>query len=120
MEKIRSTVPATARVTWYAVAVALVAALNQWGALSHDATPSVTGVVIAVITLLFALVHSDTPWRQALYGLCAALAVFGTYLGWGSEEQFASVLDVVAPILGIATAAATTNANTNSVDAEQV
>ena len=110
MEQIRNLVPASTRATWYAVSSALVAALVAWGVLDEAAAPAVTGVVIAVVTLLFALVHSTTPWRQALYGVAAALAVLGVFLGWGSEVQFDALLAVIAPVLGISTAAATTNA----------
>lgn len=108
METIRNLVPARARATVYAVASAIVAALVAWGVLDDSAAPAVTGVAIAVVTLLFAVLHSSSPWRQALYGLAAALSVLGVYLGWGSEAQFDSLLAIIAPVLGISTAAATT------------
>nr|WP_053411706.1 hypothetical protein [Corynebacterium lactis] len=110
MEKIRSIVPAGARLTWYAVASAVITALVSWGVLSEEAAPAVTGVVIAVVTLVFAIVHSTTPWRQALYAVAASVAVLGAYLGWGSGVQMDALLAVIAPVLGITTAAATTNA----------
>lgn len=109
METIRNLVPASARATWYAVASALVAALVSWGVLDDTAAPAITGVAIAAVTLIFALLHSDTPWRQAVYGLAAALGVLGVYLGWGSEVQMDALLAVIAPVLGLGTAAATTN-----------
>lgn len=108
MENLRTIVPATYRATFYAVASAIVAALVSWGVLDQAAAPAVTGVVIAVVTLAFAVVHSTSPWRQALYGLAAAIAVLGAYLGWGTEAQFDSLLAILAPVLGITTAAATT------------
>ncbi|MCQ9125585.1 hypothetical protein JY504_08140 [Corynebacterium amycolatum] len=110
METIRNFIPASARATWYAVASALVAALVSWGMLDDAAAPAVTGVVIAVITLMFALLHSTSPWRQALYGVASAVSVLGVYLGWGTEAQFDSILMIIAPVLAIGTAAATTNA----------
>lgn len=109
METIKNIVPAQARATWYAIASALVAALVAWGALDESAAPAVTGVIIAAVTLIFALLHSTSPWRQALYGLAAALGVLGVYLGWGTDVQMNALLAVIAPVLGIGTAAATTN-----------
>lgn len=109
MESIRSVVPASARATWYAVASALVAALVAWGVLDDTAAPAITGVIISTITLIFALIHSDTPWRQAVYGVAAAVGVLGVYLGWGTEVQFDALLAIIAPVLGLGTAAATTN-----------
>lgn len=102
-------VPAGARATWYAVSSAIVVALVAWGVLDEAAAPAVSGVVVAVVTLVFALLYSTSPWRQALYGVAAALGVLGVYLGWGTEAQFDSLLAVIAPLLGIGTAAATTN-----------
>lgn len=110
LNQIRHTVPAGQRATWYAVAGALVTALVSWGVLDDTAAPAVVGVATAVVTLLFAVVHSDSPWRMALYSLMAAVTVLMTYLGYGAEAQWESVLAVVAPVLGIGTAAATTTA----------
>lgn len=56
------------------------------------------------------MVHSTSPWRQALYGVAAALGVLGAYVGRGREVQFDALLAVIAPVLSLATAAATTNA----------
>ena len=108
LDHIRTTVPATSRATFYAVAAALVTALVSWGVLDDAAAPAVVGVATAVVTLLFAVLHSTSPWRQSLYGLMAALTVLLAYLGYGAEAQWESVLAVVAPVLGIGTAAATT------------
>lgn len=109
METIRNLIPADARAAWYAVSSAVVSALVAWGVLEEAAAPAVTGVVIAAVTLIFALVHSTSPWRQALYGFAAALAILGTYLGWGTEMQMGALVSIVASVLGIGTAAATTN-----------
>lgn len=109
METIRTFIPASARATWYAVAGALVTALVAWGVLDDAAAPAVAGVATAVVTLLFALIHSTSPWRQALYGLMAALTVLATYLGVGDTMQWETILAVAAPVLGLGTAAATTN-----------
>lgn len=109
MESIRSLVPAGQRATWYAVAGAIVTALVSWGVLDQAAAPAVTGVGLAAVTLVFALLHSTSPWRQALYALLAAATVLLVYLGYGTDAQWESILAVVAPVLGIGTAAATTN-----------
>ena len=108
LNQIRTTIPANSRATFYAVAAAAVTALVSWGVLDDAAAPAVTGVATAVVTLLFALVHSDSPWRQSLYGLMAALTVLLAYMGHGDAVQWESILAIVAPVLGIGTAAATT------------
>lgn len=108
LDQIRTTVPANSRATFYAVAAALVTALVSWGVLDDAAAPAVVGVATAVVTLLFAVIHSDSPWRQSLYGLMAALTVLMAYLGYGDTMQWESILAIAAPVLGIGTAAATT------------
>ena len=108
LDHIRDTIPANSRATFYAVAAALVTALVSWGVLDQAAAPAVAGVATAVVTLLFAVIHSTSPWRIALYSLAAALTVLATYLGYGDTMQWESILAVVAPVLGIGTAAATT------------
>ena len=108
LDQIRTTIPANSRATFYAVAAAAVTALVSWGVLDDAAAPAVAGVATAVVTLLFAVIHSTSPWRQSLYGLMAALTVLMTYLGYGDTMQWESILAIAAPVLGIGTAAATT------------
>ena len=108
LDSIRTTIPANSRATFYAVAAATVTALVSWGVLDDAAAPAVVGVATAVVTLLFAVIHSDSPWRQALYSLMAALTVLMAYLGYGDTMQWESILAIAAPVLGIGTAAATT------------
>ena len=108
LDSIRTTVPESARAAWYATAGAVVTALVSWGVLDDAAAPAVVGVATAVVTLLFAVIHSDSPWRQALYSLMAALTVLMAYLGYGDTMQWESILAIAAPVLGIGTAAATT------------
>lgn len=107
---IKDTIPASARATWYAVASATVAALVAWGVVDEVLASAITGVAVAVVTLIFAIIHSDTPWRQALYGVAAAVVTLGALLGWGTEAQLGSLLMILASVLGISTAAATTDA----------
>lgn len=108
LDQIRDTIPANSRATFYAVAAALVTALVSWGVLDQAAAPAVVGVATAVVTLAFAVLHSTSPWRIALYSLAAALTVLATYLGYGTDAQWETILATVAPVLGIGTAAATT------------
>ena len=108
LDQIRTSIPAQSRATVYAVAAAIVTALVSWGVLDDAAAPAVAGVATAVVTLAFAVIHSTSPWRQALYSLMAALTGLMVYLGYGTDVQWESILAVVAPVLGIGTAAATT------------
>lgn len=108
LDSIRTTIPANSRATFYAVAAATVTALVSWGVLDDAAAPAVAGVATAVVTLLFAVLHSTSPWRQALYSLMAAVTVLLAYLGYGDAVQWESILAIAAPVLGIGTAAATT------------
>lgn len=110
MNTLTTIVPAGARATWYAVGSAIVTALVAWGILDDTLAPAVTGVIIAAVTLLFAVLHSTSPWRQALYGVAAAIGVLGVALGWGTDVQVEALLAVVAPVLGLGAAAATTPA----------
>ena len=97
LDSIRTTIPANSRAAFYAVAAATVTALVSWGVLDDAAAPAVVGVATAVVTLAFAVIHSDSPWRQALYSLAAAPTVLATYLGYGDAMQWESILAIAAP-----------------------
>ena len=109
LEKIRTFIPASYRALAYAVGAAIVAALTTWGALDDTTAPAVAGVVVAIITLVFTMLHSTSPIRTAIYGAAAAVATLTVAFGWVDEAQGQAILGIVAPILGLGVAAANTN-----------
>lgn len=108
METIRNLVPASARGTAYAVVAAIAPALIAWGVLDEVKAAAVVGVLTAVVTLVFAVLHSTSNIRSAIYLLLGALTVALTAWGYGTGAQWDAMLNIVAPALGVAFAAANT------------
>lgn len=108
LESVRNTIPASARGTAYAVVAAVAPALIAWGILDEVQAAAVVGVITAVVTLAFAILHSTSSPRTALYGLMAAGTVALAVWGYGSPEQWAAILAIIAPVLGVGVAAANT------------
>ena len=108
LESLRDAIPASARGTAYAMVAALAPALIAWGILDEVQAAAIVGVITAVVTLGFAILHSTSSPRTALYGLMAAGTVALAVWGYGSPEQWAAILAIIAPILGVGVAAANT------------
>lgn len=108
METIRNLVPASARGTAYAVVAAIAPALIAWGVLDEVKAAAVVGVLTAVVTLVFAVLHSTSNPRTAVYLLLAAITAAMTAWGYGTDLQWESLLAIVAPALGAGYAAANT------------
>lgn len=108
LDSVRNAIPASARGTAYAVVAAVAPALIAWGILDEVQAAAVVGVITAVVTLAFAILHSTSSPRTALYGLMAAGTVALAVWGYGSPEQWAAILAIIAPILGVGVAAANT------------
>lgn len=108
METIKNAIPASARGTAYACVAAIAPALIAWGVLDEVKAAAVVGVLTAVVTLVFAVVHSTSNPRTAVYLLLAALTAAFTAWGYGTDLQWESLLAIVAPALGAGYAAANT------------
>lgn len=108
METIRTWLKPETRGTLYTVAAGVVAALVTFGVLSTTLAASVAGVAVGVITLIYAIVHSESNLRTVIYGLCAAVGALLVTLGAFSNDESDALLAVVAPVLGITLAAART------------
>ena len=108
METIKNLVPASARGTAYAMVAAIAPALIAWGVLDEVKAAAVVGVLTAVVTLVFAVVHSTSNPRTAVYLLLAAITAAMTAWGYGTDLQWESLLAIVAPALGAGVAAANT------------
>lgn len=108
METIKNLVPASARGTAYAVVAAIAPALIAWGVLDEVKAAAVVGVLTAVVTLVFAVLHSTSNPRTAVYLLLAAITAALTAWGYGTDAQWQSILAIVAPALGAGYAAANT------------
>lgn len=116
MTKIRTWLKPETRGTVYTVSAALVAALVVFGVVSATLASSIAGLLLAVVTLLYAIIHSESILRTAIYGVCAAAAGLFVALGSITDNQSESLLAIVAPVLGITLAAA--NTPTRSEDLE--
>lgn len=107
METIKNIIPAEYRSRFYAVAGAIVAALTSFGVITEDLAPAIAGVATAAVTLIFAILHSTSPWRQAIYGLAGAIGVLMVATGAMTDGQTSALLAVVAAVFGIGMAGAT-------------
>ncbi|ASE56541.1 hypothetical protein CHU67_00475 [Corynebacterium sp. LK19] len=108
METIKNLIPASSRGTFYSCVAAVAPALIAWGILDEVKAAAIGGVLTAVVTLLFAVVHSTSNIRSAIYLLLGALTVALTAWGYGTGAQWDAMLNIVAPALGVAFAAANT------------
>lgn len=108
METIKNLIPASSRGTFYSCVAAVAPALIAWGILDEVKAAAIGGVLTAVVTLLFAVVHSTSNIRSAIYLLLGALTVALTAWGYGTDTQWATILGIVGPALGAGYAAANT------------
>lgn len=115
METIKNVIPASARGTAYAMVAAIAPALIAWGVLDEVKAAAVVGVLTALVTLLFAILHSTSGVRTAVYAVIGAVTAALTAWGYGSGAQWDTVLAIVAPALGAGYAAANTPTNTDYV-----
>jgi len=106
MEKIRTWLKPETRGTVYTVAAAVVAALVVFGILSSTMAGAIAGVVVAGITLLYAIIHSESNLRTAFYALCVAVGAFFVTLGSITGDEADALLAIIAPVAGITLAAA--------------
>lgn len=105
IESLRLTIPAESRGRVYTTAAALVAALVSWGVLDDALAPTVVGVVGASITLAYALLHSTSTWRSAVYALTVAVGPLSVALGWGTDNHWVAAAALVSAALGLNVAA---------------
>lgn len=104
-EQIRTFLPATSRGRVYTAVSLLAPAFIAWGVFDELQAAAVVGVVVAVVTLFYAIAHGTSKVINAVYGLVAAGTVALTVWGFGSPEQWQSLLAVLAPVLGVTLAA---------------
>lgn len=105
---LRTRIPASARERVYVVAAALVALLASWGAIDVSVVPQWTALVLATITLSFAILHSTSTIRTALYSVLAVTQGVAQVYGIGTDVQWTSILGLAAAVLGLSVAAAKT------------
>ncbi|NKS62363.1 hypothetical protein GS966_19970 [Rhodococcus hoagii] len=108
LDYLRRLIPATLREQLYTYAVAAVMLLAGLGYISNAAAALWTAVAGASVTLVFALLHSLSPWRTALYGLLAAVAPLMLWYSIGTEQGWAAVLAFAGVLFGITKAATNT------------
>nr|WP_179275250.1 hypothetical protein [Rhodococcus sp. 06-1059B-a] len=108
LDSIRATIPARIREQLYTYVAAGVLLLAGLGYISSAVAALWTAVGLASVTLLFALLHSTSPWRTSLYALLATIAPLALWYSIGTETGWAAVLTFAATIFGITKAAGKT------------
>ncbi|MGC0364821.1 hypothetical protein ABH922_002805 [Rhodococcus sp. 27YEA15] len=108
LDTIRAVIPATARTQYYTYVAAVVLLLSGLGYVAESVASLWSAAGIASVTLVFALLHSTSPWRTALYGFLAALAPLALWYSIGTATGWAAVLTFAATVFGITKAASNT------------
>lgn len=108
LETIRAAIPETARVRLYTYVAAGVLLLSGLGYVADSVASLWSAVGISSVTLAFALLHSTSPWRTALYGFLVALAPLALWYSVGTATGWAAVLGFAATVFGITKAASNT------------
>lgn len=104
LDPIRAVIPVEARQKWYDISTAIIGALAMWGLLGTYTVPAWTSLVVGVVTLLFAVLYSESTARVSFYTLLLAVqGVAGVY-GILDDQKWAAVLAVASALLGTATA----------------
>lgn len=86
----------------------VVVLLGSWGLVDDQAAATLAQVVLALVALLFAMLHATSEVRIALYGLLAAAQAVAALFAIGTDAQWAAVLAMAAAVLGTQVAAGNT------------
>lgn len=108
LDTLREAIPPTARERIYVIAAAAVAVLASWGGIDAATVPAWSALVVSVITLGFAILHSTSTVRTALYSLLLAGQGVAQVYGIFSDEKWSSIVALAASVLGLSVAAAKT------------
>ncbi|HEY9312126.1 phage holin [Williamsia sp.] len=108
LDTIRTAVPATARAKYYTYVAAGVLLMSGLGVVTETVASLWSAAGLASVTLVFALLHSLSPWRTALYGFLATLAPLALWYSIGTATQWVAVLSFAATVFGITKAASNT------------
>lgn len=108
LDSIRAAIPAEARERVYVIAAAAITLLASWGAVDAAAVPAWAALAASVITLVFAILHSTSTVRTALYSVLLAVQGVAQLYGIFTQTQWASIAGLVAAVLGLSVAAAKT------------
>lgn len=108
LDPIRSAIPPETRQRWYDISTAIVGALAMWGLLGTSEVPAWTSLVVGVVTLMFAVLYSESTVRVSFYTvLLAVQGVAGLY-GILDNQKWAAILSVASALLGTAVAGSNT------------
>ncbi|MFI2216518.1 hypothetical protein ACH47B_06495 [Rhodococcus sp. NPDC019627] len=110
LDTLRGLVPASARDKVYTVTGGLVVLLAGVGLIADDVASLWAAVVGASVVLFFAVLHSTSPARSALYAFLATAAPLGLAYSIGTASQWAAVLTYAGLVLGVTKAAGSTPA----------
>lgn len=108
LDRLRSILRPALRERAYVIVAAIVAVLTSVGLLEASEAAAWSSLIVSAITLAFALLHSTSPWRTALYSFLLGLQGIAGLYGIATEAAWALVVQVAAALLGITTAAAKT------------
>lgn len=86
----------------------VVVLLGSWGLVDDQVAATLAQMVLAMVALLFAMLHATSEVRIALYGLLGAAQAVAGLFAIGTDAQWAAVLAMAAAVLGTQVAAGNT------------
>ena len=108
LDRVRGVVKPEWRERIYDTVGAGVVVLGGWGLVDEADGAVIAQVILAAVALLFAILHSTSGIRTALYGLLVAVQALAGLWSIGTDAQWAGVLAMAAAVLGTQVAAGRT------------
>ena len=110
LDAVRAKLPPAFRERAYNYVGATVVVLGAWGLADQNKAATIAQLVLAAVTLGFAVLYSTNTLRAALYGVLAAAQPVAALWAFGSADKWAAVLAMAAAVLGTQTASGRTPA----------
>lgn len=98
-------IPERYRGTVYSLGGAIAALLAVFGWANDEQSAAIGIAIVAVVTMILAIIHSRNLIRQAIYLVLAAAGSVLSVYGVSSNEEVGAILGVAAVVLGTQVAA---------------
>ncbi|WP_019204017.1 hypothetical protein [Tsukamurella sp. 1534] len=103
---LRRRIPDSVRRALYTTAAPLITILAAGGLIPGNQAAAWTSLTLAAITLVVAVVNSESGWRNSVYLTTGALQAVLQGYGIGTDAMWASITGLVLALLGIGLAGA--------------
>lgn len=108
LDPVRAVIPADARRRCYDVSTAVIGSLALWGIVGTSTVPAWTSLVVGAITLVFAVLYSESNVRVSIYTFLLSVQTIAGIYGIVDSQKGAAILSVASALLGVASAGSNT------------